>query len=745
MFVDRGDVEVVQNIENNFLNEFDLEERYLEKVYGDMLESQREWADFIDLATTEGLNTVQKLSEDIRVDFSSYSDNIDTLATIEMKNREIDQMNSRLQSSRILLDNVNRSLQSPYFGKVIVDFLDGEQAEPFYIGINSYTNSKDERLVYDWRSPIAELFYNNELGDSSYNVNSNLIEVKINNRRQFVIEKDKLLRYFDTSVAIQDDVLLEALEQNSSDQLQDITSTIQSEQNVIIRDTEHPLLLVNGVAGSGKTSTIMQRIAYLLYTYNDKISSDNFMILSPNEHFVEYISNVLPSLGERTPLNLTFRQFISNHLKFKIEREDQYFERISQDIVDDQTQILRSEALIRSIEDADELLASDLSFIQAIYRKDKQFLSKSKIISIFNQTPTQSTLLHRIQATKQLLLRHWEERMINLSKNPKIIDRILSLPEELQYRFFGDQITDDSKGGLQRYALKYLHIQFGKVRRDIVSMNWIDLPLLFKQLFKEYAGYDYHFNNTAYFNLDEAVVLLFIYNQFVEKISMSQMKFLLIDEIQDYTSAQILLLNKLFPRSQFTMVGDENQSIFNSYIAFNDIIQHFDNRSTRVELYNLLNSYRSSGSITNFFSHFALNNDQWKIVPIRPEGNLPSMNRTENIEELIQYIEEIQKVIGQQALTIITKTAQQADDLIAEIGEQRLKSLECNILPITLSKGLEFDHVLIHQVSQDNYHTEGDRRILYTAASRAMKNLFISYSDSLSVFIPKAKYIELFN
>ncbi|XJS09774.1 UvrD-helicase domain-containing protein [Aerococcaceae bacterium WGS1372] len=369
-----------QSMKNDYVDEYDLEEAYLKNVYSDMLESQKEWANFIEIATMEGLNEVQKLSEDIRIDFSSYADNIDTLATIEMKNREIDQMNSRIQSSRNLLDNVSRSLESPYFGKVIVDFLDGEPKESFYIGINSYTNQEEKKLVYDWRSPIAELFYNNELGDSSYAVNSNLIEVKIDNRRQFVIEKDNLLRYFDTSVAIQDDILLEALEQDSSAQLQDITATIQSEQNVIIRDTTNPILLVNGVAGSGKTSTIMQRIAYLLYTFKNKISSDNFMILSPNEHFVEYISNVLPSLGEQTPLNLTFRQFVSNHIDLEIESEDQYFERISREEVDEQTQLIRSESFIQFIEQSEELLSKEFDYIKPIYRKKSRTCQKKKLL-----------------------------------------------------------------------------------------------------------------------------------------------------------------------------------------------------------------------------------------------------------------------------------------------------------------------------------------------------------------------------
>lgn len=726
---------MVQHTENDFNAEYDLEASYLSKVYSNMIESQKEWSDFIETARTEGLRTVQKMSEDIKLNFSSYADNVDTFATIEMKNREIDQMNSRIQSTEILLKNVQRSLQSPYFGKVNVDFLDGERAENFYIGINSYTNQAEEKLVYDWRSPIAELFYNNELGNSSYEVNRNTINVNIDNRRQFVIEKDKLVRYFDTSVAIQDDVLLEALEQDSSNLLQDITATIQSEQNVIIRDTKHPILLVNGVAGSGKTSTIMQRIAYLLYTYKNKITSDNFMILSPNEHFVEYISNVLPSLGEQTPLNLTFRQFLSNHLMFDIENEQQYFERISLEDTSEQIEILRSEDFLQFVEQSEDRLTNQLDFFEPIYRKDKRMISTKRIIATFNETPSSSSLIQRIQATKQLLLTQWEERMVKMSNNPKVIDRILSLPEDLQYRFFGERITEDSQEALKGYALRYIRIQYSMVKRSILSMNWINISKLFEQLYQAYTERDYIFNESSFYNVDEAVVILYMYNQFIDKIAMPQMKFILIDEVQDYNSAQILLLNKLFPRSQFTMVGDENQAIFNSNIKFDTILKHFQKRPVKAQLYHLVNSYRSSGAVTKFFSQLAANNDQWEIVPIRPDGNIPSIKQTDTTQDLVQFIKEIQEQIQQQKLTIITKTDEQASEFRQQIGEEYLQSLHCEILPISLSKGLEFDHVLIHQVSEENYQNQRDQRILYTAASRAMKNLYISYSGAVSPLI----------
>ncbi|MGO1433957.1 MAG: RNA polymerase recycling motor HelD, partial [Ruoffia tabacinasalis] len=715
--------------------EFAKEAEYLDFVYKKMLQSRDSLDAFVKEAREDGLAFVQKMSEDVRVDFSSFSDNMDTFSTIEMKNREIDQMNSRIISAEKLLGNVKRSLDAPYFGKVDVDFLEDEEAESFYIGINSFDDDNYAKFVYDWRSPIAELFYNNTTGESAYEVNGNMIEVEIDKRRQFVIDKDTLLKFFDTSVSIQDDVLLEALEQDSSSLMQDITSTIQSEQNVIIRDTKHPIILVNGVAGSGKTSTIMQRIAYLLYSFRKEITSDNILILSPNEHFVSYISNVLPSLGEKTPLNMTLLQFVGRHLSMELEDEQTYFNRISSHEVPKQTEIIRSASFIDFINESEELILQHMDFFNPVLRKDKEIVSTEKILKAFEQTPDSSPLIARIQATRQLLSSNWERRMTKLAQKPNVIDRVMSLPESLQQKFFKELITDDSPQTINKYAKRYVHIQYSQVTRDVRGLAWINLQGIFEKIYFAYTQEVYQFNPDGILNIDEAVVFIYIYNRFIEKLSLTNMRFVLVDEVQDYTEAQIRLLVSLFPKSAFTMVGDENQAIFNANIKFQDIINNFSARSENVELYQLVNSYRSSGSITRLFNRLATNNDEWEIVPIRPAGNEPKIIKVETKADNIKLLEEIHQELDGKALTLITKTMVEADELEQLLGQELLDRLNLTIIPISLSKGLEFDNVLIHNASNDNYHTQRDKRILYTASSRAMKNLYITFSDSLTEFL----------
>lgn len=723
---------MTQNSTHDYEKEFAFEADYLDFVYNKMLQSREELTAFIKEAREDGLAFVQKMSEDVRIDFSSFADNMDTFSTIEMKNREIDQMNSRIISSERILENVHRSLEAPYFGKINVDFLDGEAAESFYIGINSFGDDNNEKFVYDWRSPIAELFYNNTTGESSYVVNDHTIDVEIDKRRQFVIEKDTLLKFFDTSVAIQDDVLLEALEQDSSNLMQDITSTIQSEQNVIIRDTQHPIILVNGVAGSGKTSTIMQRIAYLLYSYRKEITSDNILILSPNEHFVSYISNVLPSLGERTPLNMTLLQFVDKNLTLKLESEQAYFHRISQHDVPQQTEIIRNESFVDFIDNAEELILNQMDFFEPILRKDKVIVSPNRILSTFKETPDSSPLIARMQATRQLLASNWQRRMTKQAKKTTIIDRVMSLPESLQQKFFNELITDDSEHTINKYANRYVRIQYSKVTRELNDLSWINLRAIFSNLYTQYTNEEYQFNQDGTVNMDEAVVMLYIYNRYIEKIAIPKMKFVLVDEVQDYTAAQIRLLASLFPRSAFTMVGDENQAIFNANIQFNDIIANFSSRSEQVKLYQLVNSYRSSGSITRLFNRLATNNESWEIVPIRPAGSEPKMFEINTSEDYLNLLKDINHELDEMKLTIITKTMEEAEYLEALIDKKQLEKLNMNVIPISLSKGLEFDNVLIHNASDDNYMTQRDKRILYTASSRAMKNLYITYKNKLT-------------
>ena len=699
-----------------------LEEAYLKNVYQKLIDKRNELRESMDTAKIEGNQSLKEMAGELRLNFDSYLDNLDTFSMIEMKNREIDQMNIKQKNAENQLAKIERLLKSPYFGKVIVDFLDNEPKESFYIGTANFTDDVDENLVYDWRSPIAELFYNNMIGPSSYTVRQNKIDTVIKERRQFILERDRLVKFFDTSVAIQDDVLLEVLGQDETNEMKAITATIQSEQNTIIRDVKSQNILVNGVAGSGKTSAIMQRIAYLLYLYRDTMTSDDLLILSPNHRFIDYISNVLPSLGERNPLNLTILQLVSQLSAEEIEGEEAYFKRITKENVSEQAEHLRSKEYIDDLKRSDPLFLDHPDFIRGLTKNGKTVLSKKTIEKIYEKVPAHPKLIDRLQATKKALMSEWKNHLLKQAKSPAVQNQVLSLTEDRQLKLFGELISDDSEQSIATYARKLLQKNYRKITRQIEEMAWVDEHRLFERIYEKRYGSAYVWQHTR--TVDEAVILLAIHHLLVEKVNVPAFRYLLIDEVQDYTLAQLGLLIELFPKTHFTLVGDENQAIFNSSTTFADIMRCFDDYHLPIHRYDLRNSYRSSGAITELFKTYAVDQEKIDIVSIRPQGKEPEYRSFRSSEELLEILAEILASLKGEKAAIITQTEEETQTLQESIKKSSYGLENCQIIPLSLAKGLEFDHVILYPF-ENNRDEQRRRRQMYTAISRGMKSIVV--------------------
>lgn len=699
-----------------------LEEAYLKNVYQKLIDKRNELRESMDTAKVEGNQSLKEMAGELRLNFDSYLDNLDTFSMIEMKNREIDQMNIKQKNAENQLAKIERLLKSPYFGKVVVDFLDNEPKESFYIGTANFTDDADENLVYDWRSPIDELFYNNMIGPSSYTVRQNKIDMVIKERRQFILERDRLVKFFDTSVAIQDDVLLEVLGQDETNEMKAITATIQSEQNTIIRDVKSQNILVNGVAGSGKTSAIMQRIAYLLYLYRDTMASDDLLILSPNHRFIDYISNVLPSLGERNPLNLTILQLVSQLSAEEIEGEEAYFKRITKENVSEQAEHLRSKEYIDDLKRSDPLFLDHPDFIRGLTKNGKTVLSKKTIEKIYEKVPAHPKLIDRLQATKKALMSEWKNHLLKQAKSPAVQNQVLSLTEDRQLKLFGELISDDSEQSIAVYARKLLQKNYRKITRQIEEMAWVDEHRLFERIYEKRYGSAYVWSHTH--TVDEAVILLAIHHLLVEKVNVPAFRYLLIDEVQDYTLAQLGLLIELFPKTHFTLVGDENQAIFNSSTTFADIMRCFDDYHLPIHRYDLRNSYRSSGAITELFKTYAVDQEKIDIVSIRPQGKEPEYRSFRSSEELLEILAEILASLKGEKAAIITQTEEETQTLQESIKKSSYGLENCQIIPLSLAKGLEFDHVILYPFENDR-DEKRRRRQMYTAISRGMKSIVV--------------------
>lgn len=697
-----------------------LEEAYLKNVYQKLIDKKNELRESMDTAKIEGNQSLKEMAGELRLNFDSYLDNLDTFSMIEMKNREIDQMNIKQKNAENQLAKIERLLKSPYFGKVVVDFLDNEPKESFYIGTANFTDDADENLVYDWRSPIAELFYNNMIGPSSYTVRQNKIDTVIKERRQFLLERDRLVKFFDTSVAIQDDVLLEVLGQDETNEMKAITATIQSEQNTIIRDVKSQNILVNGVAGSGKTSAIMQRIAYLFYLYRDTMTSDDLLILSPNHRFIDYISNVLPSLGERNPLNLTIIQLVSQLSAEEIEGEEAYFKRITGENVSEQTERLRSKKFIDNLKQSDPLFLDHPNFIRGLTKNGKTVLSKKTIEKIYEKVPAHPKLIDRLQATKKALMSEWKNHLLKQAKSPAVQNQVLSLTEDRQLELFGKLISDDSEQSIAAYARKLLQKKYRKITRQIEEMAWVDEHQLFERIYEKRYGSAYAWQPTR--TVDEAVIILAIRHLLVEKVNVPAFRYLLIDEVQDYTLAQLGLLIELFPKTHFTLVGDENQAIFNSSTTFADIMRCFDDYHLPIHRYDLRNSYRSSGAITELFKTYAMDQEKIDIVSIRPQGKEPEYRSFRSSEELLKILAEILVSLKGEKAAVITQTEEEIQTLQESIKKNSYGLENCQIIPLSLAKGMEFDHVILYPFENDG-DEQRRRRQMYTAISRGMKSI----------------------
>ena len=290
---------------------FEEEQAHLSSLYQKLLQMRDAISADLESSHAGAAQDLITMSEEVRLDFGGADETMETLAAIETLNSVIDAYNQYHDFNVDKLRRVMLLLMQPYFAKVKLQMRPGRPARDVYIGAAGMTDERSIPLVVDWRSPVAETYYNQEMGPTSYSVDGKTRTVNLDLRRQFDIVRDKLNMYFDTTVAIEDSLLLSALKKHHSEKLQAITATIQREQNRIVRHEDVPVMLVNGIAGSGKTSVLLQRIAFLLYRERKTLNPNQVYLFTPNSVFEDYIDTVLPSMGESNPQVFTWKDFVA--------------------------------------------------------------------------------------------------------------------------------------------------------------------------------------------------------------------------------------------------------------------------------------------------------------------------------------------------------------------------------------------------------------------------------------------------
>lgn len=705
---------VLQQSESDQVDDpiFQEEQAHLNELYKKLLGYRDELTHQLEHEHKAAAADLVTMSEEIRPDFTGADETMETLAAIETLNAVIDAYNQYHDFSVDRLRRVLLLLRQPYFAKVRLQMRPGRPSEDVYIGAVGITDEDHEPLVVDWRNPIAETYYNQENGPTSYMVRDRVRNVVLELRRQFDIDRDQLRAYFDTTVAIEDSLLLNALRKHHSEKLQAITATIQREQNEVVRHEDVPVLLVNGIAGSGKTSVMLQRVAYLLYQEHERLSADQVVLFSPNDVFERYIDGVLPSMGEANPQLFTWRDFVAEQgagnrddgtttPEESLDALDAALPGVSVEQDDIRAITVNGETLLAAPQ------------IAAVVRKCEQFGLGPRFVALVTDE-----LHDRLDQKFGRMSRDesWQERMLGLD-----------VEEQIQLLGFVANPADEAETASQ--CRKYVEQLFkAEADRQIDQLAWLRLDRLGMRALGKQA-----LSATEFLYLR-----LLICGR-----GASDARYVMIDEVQDYTAAQLRVLAKFFSRAHFLLLGDQNQAIREGTASFERIREIFTVSHGQVDVCHLLTSYRSTPEVTAVFSALVHMGDDVKLASVRRAGGEPRREALPDQDALVRELHGlVQAARDGEGLTAIVAHDGEAVRRISRLlgGEvptvkrgETLPAVGVVIMTLAMAKGLEFDHVIIPDASATVYpDTPLARRRLYTAVSRAMHRVTLLAVGELS-------------
>ncbi len=676
------------------------EQAHLSEVYAKIQEIHDAVIDDIEVNQKIARQDLVDMSEEIRPDFGGVDESMETLAAIETLNSVIDAFNQRHDFA---LDRLRRTLLllvQPYFAKVVLRMRSGAEPREIYIGAAGITDDNHKPLVVDWRSPVAETYYNQETGPTSFSVDGRRRDVELLGRRQFDIQRDVLRMFFDTTVAIEDPLLLQALTSHHSEKLQAITATIQREQNEVVRHEDVPALLVNGIAGSGKTSVLLQRVAFLFYRERETLSPEQVYLFTPNPIFERYIDAVLPSLGEANPQTLTWSGFLAT---LGLEDRDD-----GRDC--DPARLEALEGAIAGLELSEQdfrpLAADGITLVRP-----------SQIASAVAKFPRAPMGPRRIALAKEELHDKLDRKIERMGSDADFQEEMLSLDVDEQVRIFGAPVSPEDERETVSYTRQYLRHRFGSLHDDIERCAWLRIDRIGMSILGADA-----------LDAAEWLYLRSILCGPGDKAA----RFVMVDEVQDYTRAQLMVLARYFSGAHFLMLGDERQAIFEGTASFSEMREVFAATHGSVDECRLLTSYRSSPEITDLFWHVLGEDAGETRSSVRREGVDPRI--IEGPVEAEGYLRCLREEIalareqgGLCAVVCATRdrahwlSRQLADEVVRLRKEDSLPAEGVVLMDLAYAKGLEFDQVIVADAQAEVYPDEPlARRRLYTAISRAM-------------------------
>ena len=612
--------------------------------------------------------------------------------------------------------------ESPYFGRVTFNDLEFDQKDTLYVGRFGVTpEGSYEPVIVDWRAPVASLFYHGSLGEASYTSPDGPIKCDIEGRRQIIVKKGELKGVFDSAIDVKDDILQMVLSNNSSDKLKDVIMTIQQEQDEIIRKERTSNIVVNGVAGSGKTTIALHRVAYLLYNYRKELE-DKVLILGPNGIFMEYISQVLPSLGEVGVKQETFASFALKEMdsELYIMSFDKYLEKIlseDKEFIED-AKYKNSYEIIKDLDNLVKEMDKNYFHVEDVKYFGDLVISKEEIEEMFNKHYEYMPLFRRSEKIKRIILSKIKD---------KRDEKVWELNEELR--------KEKEKLTPEELLIEENNLEFRrKLRiREIVKEVMDSRAKLDSWISREDVLdiYDRFNGNKKEYTINDLAPILYLAIKLEGKKATKDYRHVVIDEAQDYSPLQFKVVRELTGTKYFTVVGDVNQRLikYSDLAPMMELGKIFDD--VNPEIYNLNKSYRSTYEIMEYANKYL---DEDRIIPIvrhgKPVEEIEFHNNEELSESIIESLKEFSNE-GLESIAIITRDKEELEKvynlisnkvhLVKFDNEDVLYKGGNVIIPSYFAKGLEFDGVII--VDNGSSKDENEDLIKYIMSTRALHRL----------------------
>ena len=742
-------------------------------------------------------------------DTMTYLENvIYTLAESRIKFKEeikdayihLDFLDSSLSYSSIMMNSkmlddleknfelLMRSRKKPYFSRIDIKHKDKKYSEALYIGkVSLFDQNMESPMVVDWRAPIASVYYDGRLGETTYEVEGQEQTIDLLLKRQYMIDDGKLNDFMDVDISATDTFLQAALGAHASDKLKDIVSTIQGEQNAIIRADINKPLIVQGVAGSGKTTIALHRIAYLIYTFSETFSPENFMIIAPNSLFLDYISQVLPELGadkvkqttyvtfmmnligkknkmtnhndkllalidsNRTPNDLLSKELIRKSAEFKNSMcmkdvIEKYIEEIKIQMIPN-VDFELCDRVIMDYKSINELFLIELSFLPIYNRISKIKLYLSKIVKSESKKMLQDVADDFDNQIEQIRMREdsSETRRIKIVNLMDQRDNLLSL------------IQKESKNVVNRYMNKIekkdLLIYYKELMCNSARLGDLSNQQLVAEQYEYIANDSTKLYTSKHFELEDLAALVYLQKFLFGIDDDLDIKNVVIDEAQDFSAFQFYVLRDILKTERFTILGDLSQGI-HMYRAIQDwdYLRHHIFKEETAYL-TLEQSYRTTIEIMEMANRVLRHSKRENIIYAKPvvrHGDVPSILAYKNKDDVIQSVEKqvsSYKNKGYTTIAIICKTQKEALTIhkkLCKISQYSIALMDDKVehynndivvIPAHLSKGLEFDAVIICTLEDAYMFEELDIKLLYVAMTRPLHQLsVISIENAMPFF-----------